>query len=255
MSLILPASTVPLDVTLATRYLETGDLDEVDYQPWDESVIGLTRYPDVLAWMDENLEWTASVGEAFYVQPEDVMASIQRLRDDAREVGSLVNTPQQTVIVEQEVIRIVPTDPEVIYVPVYDPQVVYVETYQPDYVGNAISFGAGFAVGTWLSYDFDWNRREFYYGPGYGYNNRDYWYDRGSYDRDRNVNISETNTNISNVNTITNVDNRNIDNRTINRWAAQRAKHAADQSAPTQQRRQCPHRPRRQRETRRREQK
>ncbi len=238
VGLILPASTVPIDVTLATRYLDQGDLDLVDDQPWDDSVISLTRYPDVLAWMDENLEWTSALGEAFYAQPDDVMRSIQRLRQEAQTAGNLVNTPQQTVLVQevsndQEVyapndysadyyepyepsIRIVPTNPEVIYVPVYDPQVVYepsvvyIEDRQPNYVSNVISFGAGFAVGAWLDYAFDWNRQELYYGDNCGYNDRDYWYDRGSYDQGRNVNIVETNTNISNVNNITNVDNRNF---------------------------------------------
>ncbi|MGC1481516.1 MAG: DUF3300 domain-containing protein, partial [Chthoniobacterales bacterium] len=133
VALILPASTVPTDVTLATRFMDNGDIDLVDEQPWDESVISLTRYPDVLAWMDENLEWTAAVGEAFYEQPSDVMNAMQRLRRDAQAAGNLVNTPQQTVVFEkgddaavvEENIRIVPTDPEVIYVPTYDPQVVY----------------------------------------------------------------------------------------------------------------------------------
>ncbi len=242
IALILPASTVPTDVILGARYLTDGDLDLVDEQPWDESVISLTRYPDVLSWMDENLEWTSAVGEAFYQQPDDVMDAIQRLRVDAQDAGNLVNTPQQTVLVEEvayskadnsyiedityvehpyetrEVIRIVPADPEIVYVPVYDPQVVYVESPRPDYVGNFISFGAGLAVGTWLSYDFDWGRRQVYYGDNCGYNNRGYWNNRGSYDEGRNVNIVETNTNITNVNTVTNIDNRNVDNRNVNRW-------------------------------------
>jgi Protein of unknown function (DUF3300) len=38
------------------------------------------RYPDVVKWMDQNLEWTTQVGEAFLDQPTDVMNTIQQLR-------------------------------------------------------------------------------------------------------------------------------------------------------------------------------
>ncbi len=205
VGIILPASTVPSDVTLAARYLnQNGNGANVDGQPWDESVRALARYPDVLKWMDDNLEWTTSLGEAFVDQPADVMNAVQRLRGEARDKGNLVNTPQQTVVVEKESIRIVPTDPEVIYVPQYNPEVVYVESYRPDYT-PLITFGAGFVAGAWLAYDFDWGRRDFYYGPGCGWNDRGRWNDRGY--RDGSVNVSNTN--------ITNITNNST---TINRW-------------------------------------
>lgn len=208
IGIILPASTVPSDITLAARFLDQNGNDaNVDDQPWDDSVKALARYPDVLKWMDQNLEWTNSLGEAFVEQPADVMNAVQRLRGEAKNTGNLVNTPQQTVVVEKEVIRIVPTDPEVIYVPQYDPQVVYVQPYQPDYT-PLITFGAGFIAGAWLSYDFDWGRRDFYYGPGCGWNNRGRWWgDRGYRNGSVNVNNSVTN--------ITNITNNNT---TINRW-------------------------------------
>lgn len=217
VGLILPASTVPSDITLADRYLQQNGNDaNVDDQPWDQSVRGLARYPDVLKWMDDNLEWTTSVGEAFVNQPADVMNSIQRLRQEAKDKGNLTNTPQQTVVVEQqpqsEVIRIVPTDPEVIYVPQYDPQVVYVQPYAPDY-GPAISFGVGFGVGAWLSYDFDWWHSGFYYGDGCGWNNHDRWYNHGW--SNGNVNVSKTVTNITNI---TNNNNVTYNNTVVNRW-------------------------------------
>jgi len=217
VGLILPASTVPSDITLADRYLQQNGNDaNVDDQPWDQSVRGLARYPDVLKWMDDNLEWTTSVGEAFINQPADVMNSIQRLRQEAKDKGNLTNTPQQTVVVEQqpqsEVIRIVPTDPDVIYVPQYDPQVVYVQPYAPDY-GPVISFGVGFGVGTWLSYDFDWWHSDFYYGEGCGWNNHDRWYNHGW--SNGNVNVSKTVTNITNI---TNNNNVTYNNTVVNRW-------------------------------------
>jgi hypothetical protein len=46
----------------------------------------------------------------------------------------------------------------VIYVPRYDPEVVYVQPYEP-YLGPALTFGVGFAVGSWLNYDCDWPGR------------------------------------------------------------------------------------------------
>jgi len=168
IALILPASTVPSDVVLGARYLQgKGNPDLVGNQPWDESVKSLVRYPEVLAWMDQNLEWTASVGEAFVEQPADVMNSIQALREQARAAGNLQDTPQQRVVVEEEIIRIVPADPLVIYVPQYDPEIVYVQSY---YSGPLLTFGIGFAVGSWLNYDFDWNRRCIYRGNWRGWN-------------------------------------------------------------------------------------
>lgn len=132
VALILPAATVPSDVVLGARYIRSnGDPDRVDNQPWDESVRALVRYPDVLSWMNENLEWTASVGEAFVEQPADVMNAIQSLRAQAQAVGNLKDTSQQRVVVREEVIRIIPADPEIIYVPRYDPEVVFVETLDP----------------------------------------------------------------------------------------------------------------------------
>ncbi|MCX6969635.1 MAG: DUF3300 domain-containing protein [Verrucomicrobia bacterium] len=168
IALILPASTVTPDVVMAARYLKAnGDPEHTESQPWDESVKSLARYPDVLAWMDENLEWTTSVGEAFVEQPADVMAAIQALREQAKAAGNLVDSPQQKVVEEEETIRIVPADPQVIYVPQYDPQVVYVQSYSTVPV---LTFGIGFAVGSWLCYDFDWRQRCFYRGNWCGWN-------------------------------------------------------------------------------------
>jgi hypothetical protein len=213
VSLILPASTVPADITLAARYLErNGDSASVDTQPWDESVRSLARNPDVLKWLDANLEWTAAVGDAFVAQPADVMNSIQRLRRIAMDNGNLVNTSQQTVVLEQEddaadeVIRIVPANPDVIYVPQYDPQIVYMQSCAP-----VVSFGSGCVAGAWLSYDCDWGHAALYHGSGCGWNNRARWLDRGRVNG--NVNVTRT-TNITNVTNITNNNTRVV----VNRW-------------------------------------
>lgn len=172
IALILPASTVPSDVVLASRYVAgNGDPKQIPNQTWDNSVQSLASYPDVVTWMDQNLEWTTSLGQAFLVQPVDVMNAIQQLRAQAQAVGNLVNTPQQVVVKEKTFIRIVPAEPDYLYVPQYDPEIVYVQPYSQDYA-PLITFGIGFAVGSWLNYDFDWNRHQIYQGdwqPGWDY--------------------------------------------------------------------------------------
>ncbi len=151
---ILPASTLPTQVVLADRYVSGGgDPNQIDQQPWDPSVQALARYPSVLKWMDDNLNWTTELGQAFLNQQQDVMVSIQRLRQSACNVGNLQSTPQQQVVNDGGDIEIVPADPQVIYVPVYQPDQVY---YQTCYGPPFISFGIGWPIGLWLNCDFDW---------------------------------------------------------------------------------------------------
>ncbi len=151
---ILPAATLPTQIVLANRYVSGGgDPNQIDQQPWDASVQALARYPNILRWMDDNLNWTTELGQAFLNQQEDVMDSIQRLRQSALNVGNLQSTPQQQVINDGGYIEIVPADPQVIYVPVYQPDQVY---YQTCYGPPFITFGIGFAIGGWLNCDFDW---------------------------------------------------------------------------------------------------
>ena len=160
VALILPASTVPSDLVLAARYISSnGDPAQIESQPWDDSVKSLARYPDIVKWMDQNLEWTTQVGDAFLNQPADVMNAIQQLRAQAIAAGTLVDCPQQRIVKERDCIRIVPAEPDLIYVPQYDPEVVYAQPYEP-YLGPALSFGIGFAVGSWLNYDCDWRGRK-----------------------------------------------------------------------------------------------
>jgi hypothetical protein len=165
IALILPASTNPSDVVLAARRLAINpDPTRLDEEPWDDSVRGLARYPEVVKWMDENLSWTKELGLAFSAQPADVMNAIQRLRMKARAAGTLQDTPQQQVVVMEEEIRIVPAQTEVIYVPRYDPTVVYVS--RPVYYPSAfLTFGIGYPVGYWLAYDCDWRYRTVWVVP------------------------------------------------------------------------------------------
>ena len=160
VALILPASTVPSDLVLAARYISSnGDPAQIVNQPWDDSVKSLVRYPDIVKWMDQNLEWTTQVGDAFVNQPAEVMNTIQQLRAQAIAAGTLVDCPQQRIVKERDCIRIVPAEPDLIYVPQYDPEVVYAQPDEP-YLGPALSFGIGFAAGSWLNYDCDWPGRK-----------------------------------------------------------------------------------------------
>ena len=81
---ILVAATHPEQIAQADRWLaerpllSEGELShELDAQRWDPSVKALTRFPEVLADLDENLSWTTSLGEAYARHPEEVRAAIR----------------------------------------------------------------------------------------------------------------------------------------------------------------------------------
>ncbi len=181
IALILPATTVSSDVVLASRYLSAnGNPTNVENELWDDSVKALMHYPDVIKWMDQNLAWTKQAGEAFLAQPVEVMNSVQRLRAKARAAGTLKDTSQQQIIVEDDTIRIVPAQPEIIYVPVYDPEVVYVSR-SGYYSDPFLTFGVGFATGFWLVNDCDWGHRRIW---TMDHHDRErYWHDRADWRR------------------------------------------------------------------------
>lgn len=148
---ILPAATLPAQIVMADRYLTSGgDPNLAGQQPWDTSVQALVRYPAVLKYLDDNLTWTTELGEAFVNQQPDVMASVQRLRLSAQNMGNLQSTPQQQVVNDGGDVEILPADPNVIYVPVYQPDEIFYQT------GFGLGFGVGCAIGPWLNCDFDW---------------------------------------------------------------------------------------------------
>jgi hypothetical protein len=158
VALILPASTRPTEVVLAMRFLDRGGNAELaTRESWDDAVKALTRYREVLEYLDQNLAWTRTLGEAFIEQPEDVMAAIQNVRARARANGLLSDTREQAVYVDDGEIRIVPASPTLLYVPRYNPTILYTNsTLLPSYW---LTFGVGYGVGAWLSYDCDWRYR------------------------------------------------------------------------------------------------
>jgi hypothetical protein len=149
---ILPAATLPTQIVLADRYLTSGgDPSQIDQQLWDPSVQAVARYPSVLQYLDNNLGWTTELGLAFLNQQQEVMESVQRLRQSAMNYGNLQSTPQQQVVVENGYIEILPTEQDVFYLPVYQPADVF------DQSGYAVGFGVACALGPWLNCDFDWH--------------------------------------------------------------------------------------------------
>jgi len=207
---MLPASTSPGDVALAARYVAAKkDPDKIDAQSWEESVKALARYPGVLKMMDEKLDWTTHLGEAFIAQPEGVFNSVQRLRAKAQEVGNLKDSQQQTVVVEKEVIKIMPADPQVVYVPQYPPETVYVQ--QPvGVVAPLITFGAGLALGAWIHNELDWRNHNVYY-HNHGWNNNYHGGGGNYYGGNNTINIGNgNNNNIGNGNRPGNGDSGSV---------------------------------------------
>ena len=150
---ILMASTYPLEIVEAERWLRDNNalkgnaLDEaLKSKSWDPSVKSLCHFQDVLFAMSDKLDQTRKLGDAFLVQEDDVMATIQDLRRKAEEQGNLKSTKEQKVIVEREIIQIEPADPEVVYVPVYDPLYVYGPWWYPAYPPYYWYYPPGFAV-------------------------------------------------------------------------------------------------------------
>jgi hypothetical protein len=154
LALMLPAAGQPVDIVLADRYVTGGgDPDQINQQPWTASVQALARYPAELKMMDDGIAWTTSLGRAFLDQPQDVMDSIQRLRAQARAVGTLQSTPQEQVSDDGGDVAIVPADPALYCTPLYDSATSF-EMQSP------MSFGDCSPVGPWFNHDFDWRHHQ-----------------------------------------------------------------------------------------------
>src|SRR5204863_9782732 len=104
LSQILMASTYPVEVVAAARWSQanptvTGEALQaaMAQQPWDASVKALTAVPQTLQMMNDKLEWTQQLGDAFLAQQADVLDAVQRLRARADANGELKSTPEQKV--------------------------------------------------------------------------------------------------------------------------------------------------------------
>jgi hypothetical protein len=194
LSQILMASTYPLEVVHAARWVKThkdrkgeAAVKAVQDQPWDVSVKSLVAFPQVLEPMNDKLDWTQRLGDAFLANEKDVLDAVQRLRVRAQKAGRLTSNAQQKVVVEapapgqggqavqapQTILRIEPSNPQVVYVPSYNPTVVYggwsapayPPTYWPPYpayypgaaLASGFAWGLGIAAAGAIFSNCDWN--------------------------------------------------------------------------------------------------
>ncbi len=175
---ILAASTYPAQVAAADQWANNmraqgyGSPDQIAAGAqaqggWDPSVKALTAFPQVLDMMNQNLEWTTALGNAYYNQPQDVMQTVQVLRQRAEQAGNLQTTPQQDVTDNQGYIDVAPANPEVVYVPAYNPWYAYGAPLAPypgfsfvgalgSFFGVGIRFGGGIAMAAFERMPFGW---------------------------------------------------------------------------------------------------
>lgn len=201
LAIVLPASTFPLQVVLAARFLEARE-NEPDLKPdeeWDASIVALLNYPEVVTLLDYDLKWTWQLGEAVLVQQQDVIAAVADFRQQAATVGNLKSDDKQTVAVNDSgTIEITPAVREIIHVPYYDPQQVtvyqprrvyhyYPRTYPVYYYpypsGHYFSSGAfwgvtsAFSIG-WRTGSLHWHHHGFHDHPYFGFSYYDPFYYR-----------------------------------------------------------------------------
>ena len=196
---ILAASTYPAQVVDADHWRQAqgnAPPDQIVYganaQNWDPSLKTLTAFPQVLSELDQNIQWTIALGNAYYNQPQDVMDVIQVMRQRAQSAGNLASGPQEQVNYDQGYIQVAPANPDVVYLPAYDPWTAYGQPIQPyegfslvDALGSffnsgfgsgLVRFGAGIATSAfshspfgllswglnWLTHSLMFNHSDYY---------------------------------------------------------------------------------------------
>ena len=186
---ILLCSTKPATVGALAEWLSsqqakgTALQDAAKASGFDETFVAIVLFPDVILKMNERIDSTTRIGQAFMADQSAVFASIQRLRAKAQAAGKLKDTPQQDIETRttssgQQVIVIEPANPQIVYVPQYNPQTVYttstVVVQDDDDTGAAVAAGLiGFTAGIALGAAID---NDYYYGP-YGPRGGFYMYD------------------------------------------------------------------------------
>jgi hypothetical protein len=198
VSQILMASTFPLQLVEATRWLDNpsnaalkGDALVAALQPmnWDPSVKSVTAFPAIVKMLNKNLEWTNSLGVAVANQQNDVMAQIQFLRHQAQQAGNLKSNDKIVCKDDGPNITIAPADANVMYAPYYNPAVVYGRWpwaayppvyFSPGYYGlGALGYDVAWAWGPawpivpafWGWYGVNWGNGGGIYVNGGGYSN------------------------------------------------------------------------------------
>jgi Protein of unknown function (DUF3300) len=187
-----PGKVAALNEWLASQTAKGTDLqDAATKSGFEASFVALVLFPQVVETMASQMDWTTRIGQAFAADRTAVFASIQRLRAQAKNVGTLKTTSQQEVETRttssgEQVIVIEPANPQIVYVPQYNPQVVYTQPASTTVViqedddsdeavaAGLIGFTAGIAIGAAIDNDYYYGPHGFY-GGGYMYN--DAWDD------------------------------------------------------------------------------
>jgi len=134
VALISQAALYPLQIVEAERYLEQYATDK-SLKPkasWDESVISLLNYPDIVKKMSGDLDWTQKLGNAIASQQKDVLMAIQQLRHQAVAKDIIKSDDKIKVTEDNDKVVIQSASPDTIYVPQYEPQMLYVADYPPE---------------------------------------------------------------------------------------------------------------------------
>jgi len=173
---IFAASTFPDQIQPAAQwsdqhhYMTGQDLANAiqnDQLGFDPSVEALLPFPSVLQMMASDMNWTATLGNAFISQGPMLQDSVQRMRRQAYDNGYLRSNDQVVVNNNGPWTEIAPVNPGYIVVPYYDPAVVYYRPWRPG-VRVGISFGYGVSIGSffnpwgWGGNRFAWDRHEVY---------------------------------------------------------------------------------------------
>ncbi|MDH3304410.1 MAG: DUF3300 domain-containing protein, partial [Gammaproteobacteria bacterium] len=201
LAIVLPAAAYPLQIVDAARFLEALETDpSLEPDPeWDDSVVALLNYPEVIELLNDDIDWTWRLGEAVVSQQSDVVGAIEVFRDRAYAAGNLKSDSYQNVARNEGTIEITPVAEDVIYVPYYEPERVVVYQPRPVYYyyprpypvyyypyPSAYVFDRGYFWGVTTAFTIGWYSDSLnvfhhsYYGhPYYG---RSYW-DRWWYRR------------------------------------------------------------------------
>ena len=200
LAIVLPASAYPLQLIDAARFLDDLESDpSLKPDPdWDDSVVALLNYPEVIDLLNEDIDWTWRLGEAVVSQQGDVVSAIEVFRDRAYAAGNLKSDDYQNVTMDDGVIEITPVVEDVIYVPYYEPERVVVYQPRPVYYyyprsypvyyypyTSAYEFNRGYFWGVttaftigWMSNSLDVYHHSYRGHPYYGYSYRDRWWYR-----------------------------------------------------------------------------
>jgi len=197
---VLMASTYPLEVVQAARFVKANPNlngaaldDALKDMTWDPSVLSLASFPQVLDMMNDKLDWTQRLGDAFLADEGAVMQTVQGLRARAQQAGNLQSTEQQQVIVQERTIIIQPAQPQYVFVPVYNPTVIFgpwwAPAYQPWFWFPPPIWGFPPRPPNWAFYS------GFFWGTGWRVSHNNWGWAQPNW-RGNNINININNNNV-----------------------------------------------------------